>query len=134
MNNYIVQCAYFHRNITQTQIYSPNIFPTVATFLLSGETGEIAACNIRKEKKRKRRVASSDAAGRKIANILRHRRHCKRDGASNWRLVCIYSGARCPPSCPPTCFLCYRLILKAPKFTNDKRRQCRSRARSDISI
>lgn len=97
-------------------------------------TGEIATCNIRKEKKRKRRVASSDAAGRKIANILRHRRHRKRDGASNWRLVCIYSGARCPPSCPPTCFLCYRLILKAPKFTNDKRRQCRSRARSDISI
>lgn len=101
-------------------------------------TGEMATCDMRKEKKRRGELFSSGAAGRKIANILRHRRHRERDGASNWCVCILGSKLFSPPPPPPsptsTCFLCDRLVVKAPKFTNDKRRQCRLRARPDISI
>lgn len=91
--------------------------------------GEMVARDMEEEKRRKRRAASSDAAGRKIANILRHRRHRERDGTFNWRpvYICIHSGAQAVP------FLRFSLRLlmfvKASKSTNDKRRQFRSRER-----
>lgn len=44
----------------------------------------------RGKKKKERSRASSGAAGQKIANILRHRRHRERDGAFNWRPVYIH--------------------------------------------
>lgn len=52
-------------------------------------TGEMATCDMRKEEKRRGELFPSGAAGRKIANILRHRRHRERDGAS--KLVCMYT-------------------------------------------
>lgn len=88
-----------------------------------------------KERKKEKEASSSGAAGRKIANILRHRRHRKRDRASNWRLVCIYSGTSCPPSRLPFYLFPPRpLGPESSEIYQRQKRQCRSRARSDISI
>lgn len=108
-------------------LYITTKFPAVAGSLLSGDRWD-RCMRHRGRKKEKKRTASSDAAGRKIANILRHRATLR----ARWSFqlaarVCIYTREQTVP-------FCGHLVVKAPKFTSGKRRQCRSRARSDISI